>query len=96
MDVISRKAVQQFWRRYPDSERPLAGWFKIMQKSDFASFNELRQTFPAAEGIGDLIIFPLGGGKYRLVAAIHFNRRKVTVRHVLTHPEYERGGWKNE
>jgi mRNA interferase HigB len=29
-----------------------------------------------------------------LIAAIHFNRRKVYIRHVLTHPEYARGAWK--
>jgi mRNA interferase HigB len=35
----------------------------------------------------------LGGNKYRLITAIHFNRCKVYIRHVLTHPEYARGAW---
>lgn len=94
MHVISRKAVQQFWGRYPDSERPLVRWFKIMQKIDFASFNELPKTFPSADKVGDLIVFNLGGNKYRLIAAIHFNRRKVFIRHVLTHPQYDKGALK--
>jgi mRNA interferase HigB len=31
-----------------------------------------------------------------LVAAIHYNRRKVYIRAVLTHPEYDVGKWKEK
>lgn len=96
MHVISRKALWQFWERYPDSKNPLARWFRIMQKNDFANFSELRQTFPSADRVGGLIVFNIGGKKYRLIASIHFNRNKVYVRHVLTRPEYDRGKWENE
>jgi mRNA interferase HigB len=92
--VISRKALQQFWERHPDSKNPLSRWFRIMQKHDFASFNELRDTFPTADKIGDLIVFNIGGNKYRLIVSIHFNRNKVYIRHVLTHAEYDKGAWK--
>ncbi len=94
MHVISRKALQQFWERHPDSNRPLTRWFKILQKNDFASFNEMRRTFPSADRVGDLIVFNIGGNKYRLIASCHFNRNKVYIRHVLTHQEYEKGAWK--
>ena len=96
MHIISRKALHQFWRRYPDSNNPLARWFKIMQRNDFASFNELRKTFPTADKVGDFIVFSIGGNKYRLITAIHFNRSKVYIRHVLTHPEYDKGPGNNE
>ena len=94
MHVISRKALTQFWERYPDSRNPLSRWFKIVQSSDFASFNELRETFPSADQVGDLTVFNIGGNKYRLIASIHFNRGKVYVWHVMTHAEYDRGAWK--
>jgi len=89
MHVISRKALQQFWELHPDSRTPLSRWFKIMQKNDFVSFNGLRNTFPTADKVGDLIVFNIGGNKYRLIASIHFNRGKVYIRQVLTHPEYD-------
>jgi len=96
MHVISRKALQEFWDRYSDSESSLSRWFKIVQKTDFASFNDLRMTFPSADKVGDLIVFNIGGNRYRLIAAAHFNRSKIYIRHVLTHAEYDRGAWKNE
>ena len=94
MHVISRKTLRQFWEQHPDSESALARWFKVMQRHDFTSFETLRGTFPTADKVGDFIVFNIGGNKYRLITAIHFNRRKVYVRHVLTHPEYDRGVWK--
>lgn len=92
--VISRKALVHFWERYPDSRGPLLRWYKIMINSEYNSFEDLRITFPSADTVKDLIIFNIGGNKYRLIASIHFNRGKVYIRHVLTHQEYDRGGWK--
>jgi mRNA interferase HigB len=94
MHVISRKALQQFWAHHPDSETPLVRWFKIMQQTDFQNFSELRAAFPTADKVGDWIVFNIGGNKYRLITSIHFNRGKVYIRHVLTHQEYDKEGWK--
>ena len=94
MHVISRKALREFWEKYPDSKVPLSRWFKIMDKQDFGNFAELRATLPSTDKVGDLIVFNIGGNKYRLIASIHFNRGKVYIRHVLTHAEYDKGGWK--
>ena len=94
MRVISRKALRQFWERYPDSKNPLSRWFGIMEKQEFRNFAELRATFPSADKVGDLIVFNIGGNKYRLIVSIHFNRGQVYIRRVLTHQEYDRGAWK--
>jgi len=94
MHIISRKALRQFWERYPDSQNAMARWFKIVQQTDFASFDALRAAFPSADKVGELIVFNIAGNKYRLITSIHFNRRKVYIRAVLTHSEYNRGAWK--
>jgi mRNA interferase HigB len=94
MHIISRKALTQFWEQYPDSKDALLRWFKVVKNSRFGSFNELRAAFPAADKVGDLIVFNIGGNKYRLIASLHFNRGKVYIRHVLTHGEYNRGSWR--
>jgi mRNA interferase HigB len=94
MHIISRKTLQQFWEQYPDSRSSLIHWYKIVKKSNFSTFNDLRQTFHSADKVGELIVFNIGGNKYRLIASIHFNRSKVYIRHVLTHSEYDKGAWK--
>jgi len=94
MHIISRKALREFWEKHPDSESSLSRWFKAVKNSDFLTFNDLRSAFPSADKVDDLIVFDIGGNKYRLIASVHFNRGKVYVRHVLTHSEYDRGKWK--
>jgi len=65
-----------------------------MQREDFCHFNDLRATFPSADYVDGLTVFNIGGNKYRLIASIHYNRKKVYIRAVLTHQEYDRGEWK--
>jgi mRNA interferase HigB len=94
MHVISRKALRRFWDKHPDSEGAFVRWFIIMEQNDFESFDALRTTFPSADKVGESIVFNIAGNRYPLIASVHFNRRKVYVRHVLTHHEYDRGDWK--
>ncbi|WP_017296040.1 hypothetical protein [Geminocystis herdmanii] len=35
MHVISRKILRQFAHKYPDSEKSLTRWFKIVEKSQY-------------------------------------------------------------
>ncbi|MBK9925491.1 MAG: type II toxin-antitoxin system HigB family toxin [Anaerolineales bacterium] len=94
MHIISRKALIQFWEKYPDSKTSLSRWFKVVKTTEFHTFAELRDVFPSADKVQDWIVFNIGGNKYRLIVSVHFNRGKVYIRHVLTHAEYDRGDWK--
>jgi len=88
--VIARKALADFWERRRDARAALAAWHKLMTGADFADLAELRRTFGSADYVPPYTIFDVGGNKYRIVTAIHYNRRKVYIRHVLTHAEYDR------
>jgi mRNA interferase HigB len=93
MHVITRKRLNEFAERFPDTRTALAKWYEIVKATNFGSFAELRAVFPHADQVGKLTVFNIGGNKIRLVAAIHYNRRKVYIRAVLTHDEYDRGRW---
>lgn len=95
MHVISRKALKEFAQKHPDSESALNAWFRIMRENRFESFDALRRVFPSADKVGNVIVFNIRGNKYRLIVSMHFNRGKAYVRHVLTHAEYDKGGWKS-
>jgi mRNA interferase HigB len=94
MHIISRKILRQFWQKYPDSETALIRWFKLINSAKFQNFEELRSVFPSADLVDDLIVFNIGGNKYRLITSMHFNRQKVYIRYVLTHSEYDKNQWK--
>ncbi len=94
MHVISKSALVVFWIKHPDAQASLAAWYRIVDSNAFTSSADLRKTFPSADHVNGLTVFNIAGNKYRLIAAIHYNRRKVYIRHVLTHAEYDLGKWK--
>lgn len=94
MHVISRKRLNEFAEQHNEAKASLAHWYQLIKRGTFASFIELRTVFPSADQVGKLTVFNVGGNKIRLIAAIHYNRRKVYVRAVLTHTEYDEQRWK--
>ncbi len=93
MHVLSRKRLRDFTALHPDAGRPLMAWYRVMSRMDFASFAELRRAFGSVDKVGKFTVFDIAGNRFRLVAAIHYNRQRVYVRHVLTHTDYDRGNW---
>lgn len=53
-----------------------------MKENDFNSIAEIREVFPSADKVGKLTVFNVGGNKIRLIAAIHYNRKKTYIRAV--------------
>ncbi|WP_016951630.1 type II toxin-antitoxin system HigB family toxin [Anabaena sp. PCC 7108] len=94
MHVITRKRLNEFAKIHPDTKNALAQWYQLVKEKEFTSFVELREMFPSADQVGKLTVFNIGGNKIRLIAAIHYNRQKIYIRAVLTHPEYDQGKWK--
>lgn len=96
MHVISEKKLREFWAEHDDAEKPLRSWHRVAEDAEWTKFADVRETYPSADQVGKFTVFNIGGNKYRLIAAIHFNRGKIYIRHVLTHEEYDKGTWKNE
>lgn len=99
--VISLKRLRDFWERHPRSEAALRAWYKAVLGADWRSLQDVRVTYPHADGIrtgsGEaLTVFNIGGNTYRLVARIRFDYKLVNVWIVLTHAGYDKGTWKEE
>ena len=93
MHIITRKRLNEFVKKHPDAKSALQHWYRLMKSGQFRSFAALRAIFPDADQVERLTVFNIGR-KVRLVAAIHYNRRKIYIRAMLTHEEYDKGTWK--
>ncbi|AME28446.1 type II toxin-antitoxin system HigB family toxin [Caballeronia sordidicola] len=96
MHIISKPPLIAFWTKHPAAEPPLRAWLRVMQDKNFKDLNDLKTTFGAADYVKPHTVFDIGGNKYRLIAAIHYNTHKVFVRNVLTHAEYDTDKWKEK
>lgn len=94
MRIITRKRLNEFAEKHPDAKSALQRWYQLAKEGEFRSFADLQNTFGSADQVRNLTIFNIGGNKVRLVAAIHYNRRIIFIRAVLTHKEYDEGKWK--
>ena len=95
MRIISPKKIRQFWASHPDSRSPLARWIRTVRNAEWDSFEDVRLAMgKRVDRHKRLFVFDIGGNKYRLVAAIHFNTGIVFVRRIMTHADYDGGKWK--
>lgn len=94
MHVITHKRLNDFAGRFPETNNALADWYRLMKQNNFDSIAEVRSVFPSADKVGKLTVFNIGGNKVRLIAAIHYDRKKIYIRAVLTHKEYDEGKWR--
>jgi mRNA interferase HigB len=101
MRVISKKRLRDFWEVLPASKSSLEQWYKVVSGANWLHFAEVRQTFNHADVAktdkGNLIVvFDIGGNKYRIITALHDDRNICCVLRVLTHKQYDANKWKKE
>ena len=94
MHVITRKRLNEFADKYPETKTALAQWYASVERNNFSSLPNLKLMFPTADLVGKLTGFNVGGIRVRIIAAIHYNRKRIYIRAVLTHGEYDKGKWK--
>jgi len=57
MHVITRKRLNEFADKYPDTRKALARWYDLMKQNNFDSFAELRSMFGSVDRVGKLTVF---------------------------------------
>jgi mRNA interferase HigB len=93
MRIIAVSTLRKFWSRpgRGDAEQPLRAWVHIVRAADWSKPTDVKEMFRSADILGGgRVIFDIGGNKYRLVAAIHYRGKRVYIRFIGTHREYDR------
>ena len=89
--------IREFLATVSDASAPAAFglWFKAVAISRWDNFADVRATFGKADQVKgrDLVVFNIGGNKYRLIARIRYKRKTLFIRAILTHAEYDKQQW---
>lgn len=96
MRVISRKILRQFCQNHGDSCTSLEQWYRIASKAQWRNLLEVQQTYKTAEAVGNFTVFNIKGNSYRLITDVIYVRQTIYIKYILTHAEYDKGGWKND
>ena len=93
MRIISLKRIKEFIDRHADSKASLLAWHDTMKAGVWNNFAQLRTTFSSADIVGRRTVFHVANNKYRLIARVNYESRKVFVLHILTHKNYDKMDW---
>ena len=94
MHIISTATLKLFYQSYPDAEANLSAWNKVAKSAKWENIFEVRQAFKSADPVGQLTVFNIKGNKYRLITYIDYQSKKIFIRNILTHAEYNTDKWK--
>jgi len=100
MRIIKKATLAAYWALNPQARSGLERWHKVARQAEWACFPDVRATFPHADQVTvrsgrKAVVFNIGGNKYRLITAIHYNRGMVFTLMALTHADYGKGQWKD-
>ncbi len=91
MKIITKKTLQDFWEKHSDAEQPLNSWYRKVLSVDIQKPQDVIEIFPNARVIsGNRVIFNIKGNTYRLVVYIRYTAKKVYIRFIGTHNEYDK------
>ncbi|MEX0746192.1 MAG: type II toxin-antitoxin system HigB family toxin [Phycisphaeraceae bacterium] len=101
MNVIKPTRIREYWARYRRAKTSLEDWLKKTRAARWSDLTDVRRTFSSADPVKvasgrRVVVFNIGGGNYRLITAIHYNRGNVYVLRFLTHADYDKDRWKDE
>ncbi len=90
MRVIAKRTLREFWERHPDARQPLQEWYEVAESSDWYAPHRVRARYSSASIIaGNRVVFNIKGNAYRLVVHVLYHRRRVYIRFIGTHAEYD-------
>ena len=55
---------------------------------------DIRQSFPDADQVGQVLVFNIRHNRYRLIATVFYRSRTIYIKALLRHKEYDREDWK--
>jgi mRNA interferase HigB len=91
--VISYTLIQQAYSKHSEWRASLDNWYRIASDAKWEKFLDVRQTYKSADAVGDSVVFDIANNKCRLITKINYKIGSVVITGILTHQEYDKGGW---
>lgn len=92
MQIIAKRTLKLFWQRHPQAETPLRNWYAVVDKAEWRQPSDVKAAFgPTVDFLSDnRIIFDIAGNKYRLIVHVAYPFKRVLVKFIGTHKDYDK------
>ena len=91
MHIISFRKLREFFEEDYNSKVALQDWYKRASKAEWDDFSDIKKTFSTVDSVGNSrFVFNVKGNHYRIVALVLFQIKRVYIRWVGTHKDYDK------
>ncbi|TLU70469.1 type II toxin-antitoxin system HigB family toxin [Lichenicoccus roseus] len=91
MQVIALRKLRAFWETHPQAAAPLRAWYTIASQAEWTTPADIGAVFNSADFVADnRVIFDIGGNKYRLIVHVAYGYRRVLIKFIGTHKDYDK------
>ncbi len=80
-------------KKHPEATPALFLWYKVAKKADWHGLHEVRQDYPSADQVGDILIFDITGHNFWLMTRVNYNVQRIYVKALMNHREYDCKEW---
>lgn len=91
MHIISFRKLREFFEKEPNAKVALQYWYKKAKKAEWKDFAEMKKTFSSVDSVGNSrFVFNIKGNHYRLVTIVLFQVKRVYIRWIGPHKDYDK------
>jgi mRNA interferase HigB len=99
MRIITLKRLTEAAVKHPVIRPKIDFWYSTAKPANWMNFVQTRTALRHADQVavksGNIVtVFNLGNA-FRLITAIHYNRKCIYILKILTHAEYDKDAWKD-
>jgi len=89
--LAGRDKLDAFGKQHAQSRGPIRAWTAEIERAGWKTTADLEARYPNASILADnIVVFDLGGNKFRLESRVLFQVQLVVVNRIGTHGEYDK------
>ena len=89
--IIGQERLVEFWEKHPDARTRLQTWYYDAKSANWSRPADIKAVYRNASILpNNRVVFNIKGNHYRLVVLVEYANKRVRIRFVGTHEEYDR------
>ena len=91
MRIVTFRAIKEYVEKDSNAAIALYEWYYKVKKTNWNNLLELKKDFNSVDYVGnERYVFNIKGNHYRVVCIIIFASKKVYIKFIGTHSEYDK------
>lgn len=89
---MAKSTLRKFWEVHAQAAAPLKAWYPMVGAADWNTPSDVKAMFGSnVDFVGDnRVVFDISGNKYRLIVRVSYRYKRVLIKFIGTHKDYDK------